>query len=426
MNVIARLGVVLCCLMVFACGRAEKPKNHVEVWHWMTDRHDAFVELAARYKEETGVDVKFELFAPSDAYTQKVIAAAQAKALPEVYGILDKKSIQAKFVKAGYVADLTSHMNAENGAWRKSFFPRALAVNEFKEGNVYDVKPGYYGVPLDVTNIQMLYNRKLLAKAGIADVPQTFDEFLAAIEKLKLIGVPGLVSGFGELWMLDCLANNFAFNIMGEEKVLATYRGEVPYTDPDWVKVFDVFKQLTEKGALADGVVTKGNKFAEQDFALERAAFAFNGSWCVNVYNDMNPELQYGVMLPPKVNPERPMTVWGGGGASFVVNGTSSNKEVAIEFLRWLSSREQQAYLAMETKNLPANKQALTSIPEVLADFSKVMDNTTHPSTWPVNEDPLVGETFTKGIQSIMIAEKTPEQVAQEVQTVKERQMQRR
>ena len=89
---------------------------------------------------------------------------------------------------------------------------------------------------------------------------------------------------------------------MGEEKIFATYRGQVKYTDPDWIKVFNVFAELRDKGVLIDGIVTKGNKYAEQDFALERAAFAFNGSWCVNVYHDMNPNLDYGVIPPPPIS----------------------------------------------------------------------------------------------------------------------------
>ena len=51
------------------------------------------------------------------------------------------------------------------------------------------------------------------------------------------------------------------------------------------------------------------------------------------------------------------------------------------------------------------------------------MDNTTHPSVWGVAEFPIVIETFDKGIQSIIIGEKTPEGLAAEVQAMKEREM---
>lgn len=393
----------------------------IVVWHWMTDRDDAFQELAKRYEAKTGIRVVLELYAPSDAYSQKVRAAAQATALPDIYGLLGEKRDFAAFIKAGHVANLTEKMNADQGAWKNMLFEKALAVNEFQEGNVYGAPAGIYGVPIDVMNIQMLYNKKLFKKANIDPdrPPADWDEFVADCQKLNNAGIQGLVSGWGEIWMIDCLASNFAFNIMGPEKVFATLRGEVPYSDPDWIKVFSLFKEMAEKKMLASGVVTMVNKSAEQAFANERAAFAFNGSWCVNVYHGMNPDLEYGVMLPPKVNAQNPMYIWGGAGSSFLVNDRSVVKQEAIDFLKWLTEPEQQAYLAETTRNLPSNKFALEKIPPLLADFSKGMENVTHPNVWPVNEVPRVIERFDKGIQSIIIGEKTPEQLGRELTELK-------
>jgi ABC-type glycerol-3-phosphate transport system substrate-binding protein len=414
-------GTVL--LAASGCGQASKPANQIEVWHWMTDRHEAFATLARQYEEQTGIKIKLELFAPSDTYTQKITAAAQANVLPDLYGILDKKSIVGAFIKAGLVADLTADFEANNAAWEKAMYPKALDVMRFSAGNIDEVKPGIYGAPLDVTNIQMVYNKELLKKAGITRVPATFDDFLAAIDALKRVGVAPFVSGFGEMWIVDCFASNYAFNIMGQDKVMATFRGEVKYTDPDWVKVLTIFKTLADRGAFIDGIVTKGNKYAEQDFALGRAAFAFNGSWCVNVYRDMNPDLDYGVASLPAMDQSRPVRSWGGAGSSLVVNGNSSNKDKAIAFLKWLTAKEQQAYFAETTNNLPANRDAGTAISPVLAEFSRLVEHTTHPSIWPLNEDPLVIEAFDKGIQAIIIGDKTPVEIAEQVQSVKERQM---
>ena len=137
----------------------------------------------------------------------------------------------------------------------------------------------------------------------------------------------------------------------------------------------------------------------------------------------MNPKLEYSAMLPPPINPGRPMMIWGGAGSSFVVNNHSVRKEKAVAFLKWLSDKDQQAFLAQQTHNLPANRKALSEIPEVLSDFAKVMDQTTHPTIWKYNEDSLVIEKFDKVIQAIIIGEKTPEQAAKEVQEVKERQL---
>jgi ABC-type glycerol-3-phosphate transport system substrate-binding protein len=410
----------------FGCApKTQTTKPVLTVWHWMTDREPAFNELAKRYQELTGVTVNFELYAPSDAYSQKVRAAAQGANLPDIFGLLGEKRDFASFIKAGFILDLTPYMEENGAVWKNSFFSKALSVNEFTEGNSYNIKPGIYGVPIDIMTIEMLYNKDLFKKMGLdpKKPPMTFEEFLDIGKKIKEANLQGLVSGWGELWMIDCFASNYAFNIMGKDKVLATIKGEVPYTDPDWIRVFTLFKQMQDSGVLYNGLVTMINKNAEQLFANDKAVFAFNGSWCVNVYKGMNPDLNYGAILPPQVSDNHPMAIWGGAGSSFMVSAKSANKEEVVKFLKWLTDKDQQAYLAEATHNLPANKYSVTKISDILASFAKGMDYATHPNIWGVSEFSPVIEAFDKGIQSIIIGEKTPEQVAQDVQAIKEREL---
>ncbi|MCM8757920.1 MAG: extracellular solute-binding protein, partial [Candidatus Omnitrophica bacterium] len=232
------------CFLFFGCSsKKEFAKPTITVWHWMTDRKDAFQELSRRYEEKTGVKVNFELYAPSDAYTQKVRAAAQGNTLPDIFGILGEMRDFASFIKAGYVEDLTPYMEENQAEWKERFFKKALEVNEFGPDNAYGVKPGIYGVPIDIMTIQMLYNKRLFKELGLnpENPPQDFSEFLNIGKRIREKGLQGLVSGWAELWMIDCLANNFAFNIMGKDKVIKTIKGEIPYTDPDWIKVLTLF-----------------------------------------------------------------------------------------------------------------------------------------------------------------------------------------
>jgi ABC-type glycerol-3-phosphate transport system substrate-binding protein len=411
---------------VFINGCAKKQNsNKIVVWHWMTDRDDAFIELANKYKQIYGVDVSFELYAPSEAYSSKVKAAAQTNTLPDIFGILSEKRDFASFIKAGHVVNLKNDMDADTSAWKNKLFEKSLAVNEFKPGNSFGVEPGIYGVPIDVTNIQLLYNKKMFKSAGLdpENPPKTWAEFLLAGQKLKAAGYQGVVSGFGEIWLLDCFASNYAFNIMGEDKVQATIKGDVKYTDPDWIKVLTLFEDMKNNNLLATGTVSMINKTAEQMFSNERCAMTFNGSWCVNVYNSMNPNLEYGVMFLPAYSTEHPMMIWGGAGASFMVNNKSSKKTEAIKFLKWLTEKEQQVFLAETTRNLPVNKESLSNIPPILQEFANDMDKTTHPSNFAYIEFPSVTEVFDKGIQSIIIGEKTPKEVLEEVQAVKEKEL---
>lgn len=419
--------ISLLSLAVTGCGQKPSANSDITVWHWMTDREPAFQELAKRYQAQTGIKVNFELYAPSDAYSQKVRAAAQGQNLPDIFGILGEKRDFASFVKAGHILELTPYMEEDKAAWKNSFYSKALAVDEFSEGNSYGVNPGIYGAPLDVMTIQIVYNKKLFRQLGLDpdSPPQTLAELLEAGKKIKQAGMQGLVSGWGEAWMIDCFANNYAFNIMGRDKVLATIKGKVPYTDPDWIRVLDIFKEMQEAGVLANGIVTMVNKTAEQLFANDKAVFAFNGSWCMNVYKGMNPNLEYAVILPPRASSQYPPSIWGGAGSSFMVNANSPKKEKAVKFLKWLTEKDQQTYLAEVTHNLPANKQSASSMPEINAMFARGMDYATHPGAWDVSEFPMVIETFSKGVQLIILGEKSPEQVAAETQAVKERELAR-
>ncbi len=391
----------------------------------MSDREDAFQELAKRYQAETGTPVKFELFAPSESYSQRVKVSAQTSTLPDIYGVLGEKRDFASFIRSGYVADLTPELSKEDSAWKKSFFEKALLINEFLPENEYKVTPGIYGVPLDVMTIQMVYNKNLYKKAGLnpASPPRSWNEFVEHCGKLKDAGIPCFVSGFGEIWLIDAFASNYAMNIMGEKKVFDTYRGTVPYTDPDWVQVLGLFKQMADQKILVDGAVTMVNKTSEQTFANERAAYSFNGSWCVNVYKGMNPGLEYSAMLPPAFTNARSMKVWGGSGSSLVVNSQSPRRDAAIAFLKWMTAEPQQTFLAEQTENLPAVKGSLGKISPILSEFADDVDSTTHPNIYPVHENPSVTEAFDKGIQSILIGEKTPEEVATEVQRLKEKEL---
>lgn len=421
---------------LFLSGCSLSPKNKINadpsktivMWHWLTDKEDTLNELAREYYEKTGVYVKMEVFAPSEAYNQKIIASAQTNTLPEIYGILGSKRDFANFVKAGHVLKLDPYMEKDNQEWKGRFFPEALKSVSFVSGNEFSVEKGIYGVPIDVINIQYIYNKKIFREAGLdpQNPPQTLDEFLAAVEAVKKAGYQGLVSGFSEPWLIDCMASNFAWNIMGEEKMIATYRGDVPYTDPDWIKVFSIIERMARAGVFASGVVIKSNKDAELEFALEKDAFAFNGSWAVHVYKDMNPDIEMGIILPPKVSNANPRGVWGGAGTWFAVNAKSDKREMAVDFLNWLTQKEQQVRLAKETLSIPAVRGCLESVPEELKGFLSGMKYVYHPRNFPVQEDSVVVEAFDKGLQSIITGEKTAKQVAEEVQKVKARQMEKK
>ncbi len=417
--------LIIPLLFLGSCAKGpETTKKQIIIWHWMTDREEAFEELAKKYEKNFGIKVKFELYAPSDVYTRKVRAAAQTNTLPDIFGILGESQDVARFVKSGYVLNMTPYLEADNNKWKNMFYEKALATNEFKKGNLFGIKPGIYGIPIDVTNIQFLYNKKIFKQADLDpnNPPKTWDEFIKAGEKIKKLEKPVMVCGFAETWIIDSMASCFAINIMGLDKFEKTIKGDVPYTDPDWIKVFKLFEELSKRKFFISGIVSLVNKQSERFFAREEAAITYNGSWSVNVFKGMNPSLEYGTMLPPIINPNNPVMIHGGAGSSFFVNSKSKMKKEAIDFLKWITAKKQQIFLVKTTNNLPSNKYTFEEGNKgILQEFADDMDKMFHPLTLKYYEKPKVLEFMGKGIQGIILGEKTPEQLAKELQTLKEK-----
>ena len=426
-----KLGLIFGFLILILTGCAPvKPKeNKLIVWHWMTDRRNAFDELAKRYKQETGQDVEFKLFFPPEIYSQKVIAAARAKILPDIFGILGERKTLASFIKAGYILNLASYMSEKrekekNRQWKDSFYPQTLKVVTFSEKNNYDISAGIYGVPIDTTIMQFIYNKTLFRKAGLDPnkSPETVSDFINQAQVIKeKLGLSGFICGWGEGWLLNALATEWAINTMGEGKFLKTIEGEVLYTDPDWIKVFSLFAKLKDSGILASNIATMTNKEAEAAFAQDKAAFSFNGSWSVNVYKQLCPELDYAFFSLPKASGKHPVKVWGGAGSSFMVDAKSLNKEKAVDFLEWLSAKKQQTFLAKETNNLPAIKGIEEELPPMLKSLLGALENLTHPDIWPKNEDSRVIEIMNRSLQQIVMGLKTPQEAARQIQRKKEK-----
>ncbi len=424
--------VTLIGLTLIAGCAAGKPKeDKLVIWHWMTDRRDAFAELAQKYTQESGLKVEFRLFFPPEIYSQKVIAAARAKTLPDIFGILGERKTLSSFIKAGYILNLSPYMKEKIDSrrettikWKDNFYPQTLKIVTFHENNTYGVNAGIYGVPIDTTIMQFVYNKTLFEEAGLdpEKSPKTVAEFISLAQTIReKSSVAGFICGWGEGWLLNALATEWAINSMGEDKFLKTIEGKISYTDPDWIDVFALFAKLKDSGILSPNIATMTNKEAEAAFARGKAAFSFNGSWSVNVYRQLSEDLDYAFFSLPKISSDHPVKVWGGAGSSFMVDPNSLKKDQAVKFLKWLSAKEQQEFLAKETNNLPAIKDVVEKLPPILKNLLPTFENLTHPDIWPKNEDSRVIEIMNRGLQQIVMDLKTPEEVAQEIQLKKEK-----
>ena len=127
-------------------------------------------EAAVEFKNETGIEVKLESWAYSDAY-QKILTLAEGGNMPDaMYGF---SSWTQQFKEAGYTVAIDSLISKE---LYDDFSPAALDV--CKVGGELWAMPSYMSIR------GMLFNKNRMADAGIEKLPTTWEEFLADGEKL--------------------------------------------------------------------------------------------------------------------------------------------------------------------------------------------------------------------------------------------------
>ena len=89
---------------------------------------------------------------------------------------------------AGLLQDITAAV----APWKDTVNAGAMSI--------YQYNGVQYGIPWDMGMIGFWYNKDLFQQAGITTPPATWDEYLAAIPKLKAVGVAPLAIAGKDKW----------------------------------------------------------------------------------------------------------------------------------------------------------------------------------------------------------------------------------
>jgi raffinose/stachyose/melibiose transport system substrate-binding protein len=164
----------------------------------------------------------------------------------------------------------------------------------------YDGK--IYNAPLTGTAPQgIIYSKKAYADAGITELPKTYDEFLAAQEKLAASGISPIVVGGKDIFHMGFWTNYF-------------FENEVYAADPDWnskrtaktasftdanmVKAVTDYKELFTKYVDKGWLSTADNQTASI-LVTGKAAQLFSGPWMFGQIAEADPNFEFGFYAVP-------------------------------------------------------------------------------------------------------------------------------
>ena len=156
-----------------------------------------YKEVIDRFNEE--YDGKYHVTPITtnlEEYDGKLNALIAAGQTPDVY-ICNPGPNMDVYVNAGAAADLTDILENQEADWYASF------TDGIFERMTYDGK--IMAVPTNFAAACVYYNTEMFADAGV-EVPTTYDELIAACQKLQDAGYTPISCSAGTAWCLSMIA----------------------------------------------------------------------------------------------------------------------------------------------------------------------------------------------------------------------------
>jgi len=274
------------------------------------------------------------------ANLEKIIKTGIASSTPaDIYEFWPQN--MKTFADANQALDLTPYLEADDGAWKKTFNPTLLELGKF------DGK--YIAVPLG-SNFSVIYvNNEIFEQAGVP-VPTawTWDEFLTASKAIKeKTGVFPFAIG-KEKDIQPWLARNGILSLgKSEGKLDDLASGQVPGTDPIFSKVLNNIKALYDNQYWypGKGALTVSRDEAKSAFYQGKAAMLAEVSANAGAIIADAKDFTVSVASWPSMGAENAVL---GGADGLFIPANVADKDAAVEVLKTYLSEEIQKIHADE------------------------------------------------------------------------------
>jgi multiple sugar transport system substrate-binding protein len=301
-------------------------------------------ELLRRFEAQTGIKVETVTF-PTEALGQRIQQELISRS-----SAFDVMSMADAF----WTTSVARFCEPLDGFIRSAPPPGGLAdfapgmVQQFRVPQTADGP--VMGLPQRVSVSLLYYRADLLKQAGLA-VPKTLPEFMSAAKALTKDGISGAViqGAQGQVAVLDWY--EFAAPL-GVDLLTPPDWKRAAFNTPAGVEALEARRRLIAEGMANPGVVGYGFDDAINAVAQRKAAMSvlFSAYW--PRFKDAKSsqvvdEIAFAApMRDPKVELAYPARGW-----AMMINGASQKKQMAWEFIRFLTDAPQQRWMAVNKGN---------------------------------------------------------------------------
>lgn len=377
---------------------------------------EAFRPVYEKFLEEhPDITIDEESISNADAAT-KVQTLAAGDELPDVFVL--KGQMAQSFVDNSKLYPLDAFFQS-NPEWG----------NNFKDGvfSNFTIYSKIYGIPFQVTNTSVYYNKDIFAQAGISELPDTWDGLLEAVDKIKALGIVPISLGNKGKWnaesvILSTLANRYT----GDEWYQSIRdRNGAKFTDPEFVSALTALSDLAKAGAFNTDVNSIDDAQQRQMYMNGKAAMTIDGTWAIADLDNNCPEDIKNVTeiaALPSVDGEKgdPSAITGGAGWAYAVNADIAPEKLdAVEELIVALTGKEYSTLAVEAGALTAAnpgeyKQDTSKV--IATKFDAFAKGRPYIPVYDHQLDSALIDVMNNGLQELLIGTVTPEELAGRIQ----------
>ena len=313
---------------VGASAAAAEPVT-VDWWHITTGdpgKADFQAAADAYMAEHPNVTINITVL-ENEAFKTKLSATAAAD-YPDLFQSWGG-GIMAAQADAGLLKDIT----ADIADWKDTINPGAMSI--------YAYNGKQYGVPWDMGMIGFWYNKALFEQAGITAPPATWDEYLAAVEKLKAAGIDPLAIAGKDKWPSMHLWTYLVLRTGGGDALSEVIQSGNWNTDACTKAGAEVLK-LNALDPYQAGYKSADYNHEAASVGNGKAAMELMGQWAPSVQMDQSADKKglgedLGWFAFPTVAGGAGAATDGVGGGNGIAVGVNAPPE-AIDFLKFFSS----------------------------------------------------------------------------------------
>ncbi|MCM3116008.1 extracellular solute-binding protein [Neobacillus sp. MER 74] len=331
------------------CGNKEEAsggsngKVKIEFLEYKSEAKGTFSELAKKFeKENPNIDIV--VTNPPDSVT--VLKTRVAKRdLPDVIGMGGDVSY-AEISKAGALKDVS------------------------KDSALNDIQPAYidmlkdiskqdkvYGIPYAANANAVIYNKTIFKELGI-EVPTTWEEFIAAAEKVKAAGKIPFYFTFKDAWTALPAYNVLAANTQGDDFFKKLDKGDTKFAEGHKEAAEKLLTLLKYGHKDQNGKAYNDGNVA---FAKGESAMYLQGIWAIPEIKKANPNIEVGV-FPYPIGDSK---VVSGVDLLLAQSSTTEHPKEAKKFIEFLLSDENMKEYLTQQNAFSAKKGIVQEAPEL-------------------------------------------------------------